>query len=320
MKKILLVSALMLVLAAPAFAVTQVLYNREFENGLTGWYLRDGPGDLPQATPLLPLADHPAQTWLGSDQTWAQVVTAAETMNIIQGYDSGSGTPEQNRHFQDSGNDLGASVLQTPYGTKAVGWTRTGKVGLDGVQSAPNKDWNGWSYISQYIKLKPGTHIVTASAQYAGGGANTSTTNKQTSSISLELFGDPEASAAWHTDWYGDEEGTVAGKIRDTGWLWKSLGTWQTMNFGGVSQSVYTHSGWIEFRIGLHETDDHAWTGNCDLDITGTEGYLVNAYWAMIDNVSLTVPDASLIPEPSGIVALLTGLVGLGGLALRRRR
>jgi len=314
-KKILLVSALMLAMVAPAFAATEVLVNRDFENGLTGWWLRDGRQaitSLPQATPLLPLAEHPNQTWLGSEQPWAQVVDSTTTkLDIIEGYNSTT-----DPLFRDRGDDV---TTPAPYGgTKAAGWARGGYMGIGGeTHTSSTTMWDGRSYISQYVQLKPGTWNLTASAMLRGDGADSATV-KGAATAHLEIFGDPGDADYWHVDWYGDDEGDgfggVPGRIRDSSWLQNLTPAWIASTASG---SVTTHTGWVEVRLSYQEVEANS-KGSGDRNITDGE-YAVDAYWLMVDDMSLLVPDEA-IPEPSSIVALLTGLVGLGGLALRRRR
>ena len=314
MKKILLVSALMLVLAAPALAVWDPLVNGNFENGLTGWYLRDGSEpirSLPQATPLVSTVTHPDQTWVGTNAPWVQVVDSNETMDIEEGYISGG-----NRLYRDSGNDVGAAVLPTPYGTKAVGWTRTGYKPLDNCAGA-TKDWAGITWLCQYVKVKPGTHTgVSASAKWAAkprpGGL------KWDFGVTMCIMGDdPGFPTKWHVDWYGDDETTQdPPRHRDSLKPGDSAGNWLTAA-GLSNRTVKTESGWIELRIGVHWIQGGFGSTSSPVDnITD----LTTCEWAMFDNVTMSLPDSAMIPEPSGIVALLTGLVGLGGLALRRRR
>jgi len=299
-------------MAAPAFAAVQVLQNTGFENGLNNWYQRNGPEDLPQPTPLLPLADHPNQTWLGSAQPWAQVVDSTTTkLDIIEGYNSTA-----NPLFRDRGDNV---TTPAPYaGSKAVGWARGGYIGIGGeTHVSTDTRWDGRSYISQYIQLRPGTWTLTASAKVRGGGANSATVTGACSSH-LEILGDPGDADYWHVDWYGDDEGDgfggVPGRLRDNQWLKNLSAAWVTTTISG---SVTTHTGWVEVRLSYQEVEANS-KGSGDRNILDGE-YAVDAYWLMVDDMSLMAPDAA-IPEPSGIVALLTGLVGLGGLALRRRR
>ncbi|HUV04971.1 MAG TPA: PEP-CTERM sorting domain-containing protein [Armatimonadota bacterium] len=318
MKKILLVSVVMLAIAAPALAVWDPLVNGGFESGLTGWYLRDGRQaitSLPQATPLVDTTTHPNQTWLGSEQPWAQVVDAgaARKLDVIEGYNSTT-----DPLFRNTGLDLDSSVLPDVYaGDKSVGWTRTGYRGIGGeTHIGLNVKWDGGSWLTQYVYVKPGTYDMSAAVQVAADGANTAGDNKAAGSVHLEILGDPTSVPTfWHVDWYGDDEESNANKVRNTTWFGNSVGAWTAAS---VSGTVTTHTGWVELRIAFQEVELNT-KGTSDPNIDGTEGYAVNALWAMVDSVTMSLPDEA-IPEPSSMVALLTGLVGLGGLALRRRR
>ena len=308
MKKALLVYAVTLALAAPVFAGTNLLVNGDFEDGLNGWYVRDGIGDLPQSTPILPLSEHPNQTWLGSDQPWPQVVdSATNKMDICEGYFDGT-----TRRFQDSGNDLSTPA---PYGSKALGWNRTGLRGWDGIDSMQARDWDGFTWVSQYIKLDPGTYTATASAKVVADGpgiSNSSNETRKNFAVTIQILGDdPSYQNWWYVDWYGDEEDFGYPRARANAYPGNSDGNWITTP-DIDTKSIKTHTGWIEFRVGFHETEVGP---SCNNPNNITDHTTCN--WAMVDDVYL---DLTLVPEPSSVVPLLAGFVGLGGLALRRRR
>ena len=173
------------------------------------------------------------------------------------------------------------------------------------------KDWAGWTWVSQYIKLDPGTYTANASCRYAADGPGMPT-NKTSFAVAVQVLGDgPSYQNWWYVDWYGEEENYGPyPRTRDLMWAGNSDGNWCSVS-GEISYpTVNTHTGWIEFRIGFHEVD--SWAGGNNPDNISD---FTTCNWAMIDDVYL-----ELVPESSSVVALLAGFVGLAGLARRRRR
>ena len=175
------------------------------------------------------------------------------------------------------------------------------------------KDWAGWTWVSQYIKLDPGTYTANASCRYAADGPGMPT-NKTSFAVAVQVLGDgPSYQNWWYVDWYGEEENYgLLPRVRDNMWPWRSDGNWISVS-AIVDQTVKTHTGWIEFRIGFHETKSGFPAGNNPDNISD----FTTCNWGMVDDVYL---DLILVPEPSSAAALLIGFVGLAGLARRRRR
>lgn len=71
------------------------------------------------------------------------------------------------------------------------------------------------------------------------------------------------------------------------------------------NKKITTTSGWVEYRIVIKDKDG-----------TNPITDLNAAKYALVDNCYMNL----VVPEPSSMLALFTGVAGLGAMALRRRK
>lgn len=269
MRKVMVLLAAILLLAAPAYA--QTVYYDDFSGGLDGWTQVNGGVDL-----------------------GAQVFSSANPMNVIECYEDNG-----DKKLRDS--EIDATALPTTDGN-AVGWAATGMYTNQAVQR-----------ISRVFNLQPGKYNMTAyfsatawnqtrvntddnwPEEYAAGavflalaGSDIGRTDFDPALFDADLW-DPSSTrnTTWNNSWEGNTEGN---------WIAREK----------VKEGMDLQDGRVEISLGMFDKFDndpgqYRWAGFDDLYIEFT-------------------PTELYVPEPGSIVALLTGIVGLGGLAIRRRK
>lgn len=257
-----------------------LLTNGTFEDGLNGWTV---------VSSLVP--------WGGSDQTPAQVVNAATMPAIYEGVDTGSGGAGGGRIFQDTGNTV--TPLPALNKGNSLAWTRTGLKGIPQTGGDTNEIW---SFISQKVYVGPGTYYVLAS--YDGFAYGIPNSEYYGMGICLMVFGDDPA---WYIDFMGNDNlAAEPPRTRMTHWNGASGSDWTLKQWTMSSNKmITTTNGWVEYRIVIKDSG-----GTNPITDPATAKY------ALVDNCYLNL----VVPEPSSMLALMTGVAGLGAMALRRRR
>lgn len=219
----------------------------------------------------------------------AQVFSNSNPMNAIECYS------DNGKQLRDSGFD--ATAVPSTDGN-AVGWAGTGIYTNQPIQR-----------ISKVFNLLPGTYNMTAyfsatawnqtrgSEQYAAGAVFCALVGNdigRTDSASDALFNSAlwDASSTRNTTWGNSWEGNTNGA-----WVAREK----------IKNNMYLADGRVEITLGMFDKFD------CNV---GAQQYR----WAAFDDLYIEFYAVDVVPEPGSIVALLSGLAGLGGLAIRRRK
>lgn len=280
MKKVMLIAAAV-ALMVPAYA-GNMLVNGNFEQGLSGWTVVQ---DL--------------TAYGGSVQTPIQTGSTANPFRIMRGVIGGSGL-----EFQDAGQLNPSVSLQ--YGT-SCGVSRAGLKGLPGTGADPLE--GSWSWISQTFTVAPGEYYVLAEWDTFAW----STGGDYSQGCVLMAFGDdPNDGQPWDVGFYGNDNSVAEPpRTRASHWNHQSSGWLHKSWTMASNKTIKTYSGQVEFRWVFK---DKAPAG----EITN----LAQANYALLDNCSVDLVAKELypVPEPSSLLAIMSGIVGLGGLAIRRRK
>ena len=230
MRRLLLGVAILVLMVAPTFAAN-LLVNGDFEQGLEGWSLRDGPGDLPN--------------WTGTQMPPAQVFDAENPLHVYKGYDPNPDDGVVEREYED----IGAvnPPAPSPKAGKSIGWARTGLKG-EGNYGHPE----ACSWISQYALVQPGIYRILASWDVLACAQDAPTTQYQCAGVGMG-FGD-DITSAWTVDFYGNDNAISQEppRCRSTVWNDASNNTWIHKEWTMTTtpeKIIKTYTGLTEFRL-----------------------------------------------------------------------
>lgn len=181
-----------------------------------------------------------------------------------------------------------ATALAPHTGT-SVGWARYGTLSAD-----------NWTYVSQIVDVAPGTYNVDQSVTMWNVIAGTSDPAYNTRFAAMFLFRvDDQIGMP-----YSGSDFT----FRSTKWDFQDPAhQWAVKNInGGAASSFTTTQGRVQFILAF---EDHA-----KEDTGARYGY------AAFDNLVFETYENPVIPEPGSLLALGSGLVGLAGMVIRRRK
>lgn len=259
MMKVFLVTMLVLLVMAPAFAGTgNWVANGDFEQGMAGWTWGESP--------------------LFGGGTVAPAIFNASSPVPFSAY---------------NGTQSGAvATALSPISGNAIGWAREG---------APAVGNQAWSYVYQTVHVNPGTYNLDQSATKWDVIAG-STNGGQLFTGMFLVRVDSQIGTA-----YSGATGTYA--LRSSKWNWQDpVNAWFVKQInGGAATSFTTTTGDVQFILAF---EDHS------ADTLGTSSYYG---YAAFDNVRFETVEPG-VPEPSSLLALLSGVTGLVGLVARRRR
>lgn len=190
------------------------------------------------------------------------------------------------------GTKSGAKAVPlAPKSGGSIGWAREG--------AFPGA---AWSYVYQTVHVNPGTYNLDQSvSKWDACAGTTNMTTRFTAMFLVRV--DSQIGTA-----YSGASGTYA--LRASRWDDAAPANgWLTKQFnGGGAASFATTTGNVQLILAF---EDHAGE---------TLGAGTGQYYgyAAFDNVRFETVEA--IPEPSALLALFSGVAGLAGLALRRRK
>jgi len=212
-----------------------------------------------------------------------KVFSAASPMEVTEVYANPAPPPEWS--MQPSG--IYATAVAPNGGTYAMGWSRLG----------PYQNQQ-YFWISKYFQLIPGTYKMTAS-WYA------TCFNQSTPEESWALGAKFLALVGADYDQYNVVNDPLSdpSSRRSSLWSQDSGGAWVNKYF--IDHTMTTQDGRLEIRLAMHDKFD-------------TESPLYE--WAAFDDVYIELTPIELIPEPSSLFALLSGVAGMGALVIRKRR
>lgn len=181
---------------------------------------------------------------------------------------------------------VGATTVN-PYAGTSVGWART--------NARPSEQI--WIYVSQIVTVPAGTYTV-ANAAWKAIAYHPEPTTKRVAAMFL-VRKDGQIGSAY------DPNNASTYVFRSTAWCDASLGNWIDKSLASGS-SFTTTTGQVQFILAYQ-------------DLTGDRDANWPEYaYAGFDNVVFTTNEP--IPEPSSLLALGSGFLGLAGFVIRRRK
>lgn len=186
--------------------------------------------------------------------------------------------------FRDSG--LVAANPGVRMGDYSMGWFRTGPY--------PNQQY---TWVSHYLNVIPGEYNVSAVWDVACYYSNPNEWWGLGAKFFILVGSDVGAYNI------GNDPLTDPYSVRRTVWNQDSQGSWLTRVLD--PRTLITNDGVIEIRLLMHDKFDNV---------------MPKYQFAAFDNIYVELEAVNLIPEPGSLLALASGVVGLGGLAVRRRK
>jgi hypothetical protein len=190
-----------------------------------------------------------------------------------------------------AGGSAGWATALAPKTGTSVGWARTG----------PGTAPKSYSFIYQIVECRPGTYTLDQSVTKWDVIAGCTEGDTRFAAMFLVRVDDQIGSPYDPTN-----PSTYA--LRATKWDFQDpKNAWFVKQFNnGAPASFTTTQGRVQFILAF---EDHA-VG------TALSGY----GYAAFDNVVFETNEEWVIPEPSSLLSLLTGMAGLAGFAIRRRK